>query len=295
MTKITNYSNFIVEGALSTVTDFLKAQYNNIFKDPNQNLNNLFNGFTKKLDTEKNISNLYQRFTKSNQTTIQNEINNAESIDAINKIITDSIKYFYFSLKPVVNKLQNQEFTIQKIFEKSRDKRLQTLMSYPEDQFSNAVQQYVSDAVLPQIKKDAGLELNTTDKQQTQTPTNQPTTEKIMYNIYRILEADQPQQNQQQNQTNQPNQQDELVKYKKSAIKWINLTLFDLLKPKFTLLNSSGNNTGNIVDQLSKSMKNTNNDNAKKMILNKIINMDKQELQNLANTLGLTKDQLGQL
>lgn len=290
MNNLTPYDDFLVEGNLSTVSDFLKAQYNNIFKDPNLLLSNLFNDFTKKLDKEKNVPALYQKFIRTNQNTLQTEINKVESIDAVNKLITENIKYFYFSLKPVVNKLQNEEFTIEKIFERSRDKRLQKLMSYPEDQFSNAVQQYVNDAVLPQIKKDAGLDTTTAEKQQTQTP-NQPTTERIMYNISRILEADNPNQTNQ----NQTKQQQDLLNYKKSAIKWFNLSLFDLLKPKFTLLNSMGTNTGNSVDQLSRMMKGTTNENAKKMILNKIVNMDKEALQNLANYLQIKKEELGQL
>ena len=287
MNNLIKYDEFLIEGTLSTVSDFLKAQFNNIFSDPNQSLNNLFNTFTKKLNNEKNVNNLYQKFIKNNQTIVQNEINTAESIDVINKLITDNIKYFYFSLKPVVNKLQNDEFTMKTIFERSRDKRLQKLMLFPEDQFSNAVQEYVNDAVLPQIKKDAGLDLKDTEKQQTQEPQqtqNQPTQERIMYNITKILEADQ-----------QTNQEEDLVKYKKSAIKWINLSLFDLLKPIFTKMNSLGNNTGNSVDQLSRQMKSTDNDNAKKMILNKIINMDREELQNLANTLGIKEEELGKL
>ena len=110
----------------------------------------------------------------------------------------------------------------------------------------------------------------------------------IKYNITKILEAD-------INPT-APNTTDaNLVSYKKSAIKWINTSLFDLLKPKIQLLNQLGANTGNVVDQLSKQMKGTNNENAKKMILNNILNMNKQELQNLANTLGITPDELGQL
>jgi len=290
MNNLIKYDEFLIEGTLSTVSDFLKAQFNNIFNDPNQSLNNLFNTFTKKLDREKNVTNLYQKFIKNNQTIVQNEINTAESIDVINKIITDNIKYFYFSLKPVLNKLQNDEFTMTTIFERSRDKRLQKLMTFPEDQFSNAVQQYVNDAVLPQIKKDAGLDLKDTEKQQTQEPQqnqNQPTQERIMYNITKILEADETNQ--------QAKQEEDLVKYKKSAIKWFNLSLFDLLKPIFTKMNTLGNNTGNSVDQLSRQMKSTDNDNAKKMILNKIINMDKEELQNLANTLGIKEEELGQL
>ena len=178
-----------------------------------------------------------------------------------------------------MNKLQNDEFTMESIFERSRDKRLQKLMTFPEDQFSNAVQEYVNDAVLPQIKKDAGLDLKDTEKQQTQQPQNQPTQERIMYNITRILEADETNQ--------QTKQEEDLVKYKKSTIKWFNLSLFDLLKPIFTKMNSLGNHTGNSVDQLSRQMKSTDNDNAKKMILNKIINMDREELQKLAEYLGL--------
>jgi hypothetical protein len=287
MKNVIIYDDFLNENTLSSVSKFLKAQYNNIFQTPNQSLNNQFVEFTKKVDTEKNSAYLYQRFIKANQTTVQNEINNAETIEAIDKIVTDEIKYFYFSLKPIVNKLQNTEFTMEKIFERSRDKRLQKLMSYPEDQFSNAVSQYISDAVTPWIKKDAGLEKQS--NQQTQQPvTNEPvtTTERIMYNISRILEADV--------NTTMTNETD-ISKYKKSAIKWINTSLFDLLKPKFQLLNQLGATTSNIVDQLSKQIKSTNNDNAKKMILNKVINMNKQELQNLANTLGITPDELGQL
>ncbi len=289
MRNIIVYDNFLNENTLSSVSKFLKAQYNNIFQNPNQALNNQFVEFTKKVDTEKNSAYLFQRYIRANQTTIQNEINNADTIQAVDKIVTDEIKYFYFSLKPIVNKLQNDEFTMEKVFEKSRDKRLQKLMSYPEDQFSNAVSQYISEAVTPWIKKDAGLEKQT--NQQTQEPNNTatvPTTtsERIMYNIHKILEAD----------VNTTTTTDvDLVQYKKSAIKWINTSLFDLLKPKFQLLNQLGATTSNIVDQLSKQMKSTNNDNAKKMILNKIINMDKQELQNLANTLGITPDELGQL
>ena len=289
MNNLTQYDDFLSEGLLSTVSAFLKAQYNNIFKDPNKALNNLFNDFTKRLDKEKNVSNLYQRFIRSNQTTVQNEINNASSIDEVNKVLTDNIKYFYFSLNPVINKLQDSDFNMKNIFEKSRDKRLQTLMSYPEDQFSNAVQQYVNDGVLPWIKKDSGLDKQE-NKQQIKEPQSQFEKESIMYNIAKILEADDPNQQQQANQQ-QANQEDDLAKYKKSAIKWINITLFDLLKPKFTDINQG--NTGNIVVQLSKQMKGTMNDNAKKTILNNIINMNKEQLQGLANYLQI-KD-LGKL
>lgn len=297
MKNVILFSDYLNETNLSSVSTFLKAQYNNIFQNPNQTLSNLFNTFTKKVDTDKNVAHLYQQYIRVNQTTIQNEINAADTTEVVDKLVTDEIKYFYFTLKPIVNKLQNDEFTIEKIFERSRDKRLMKLMSYPEDQFSNAVTQYISEAVTPWIKKDAGLETQTTQQTQqpatptTTTPTAPPpttTTERIKYNIAKILEAD-------INTTTPSTTDADLVSYKKSAIKWINTSLFDLLKPKIQLLNQLGANTGNAVDQLSKQMKGTNNENAKKMILNKIMNMDKQELQNLANTLGIKQDELGQL
>ena len=289
MINLTSYNDYnLSEAALSSVSTFLKAQYNNIFKEPNIQLSNLFNDFTKKVDKEKNVSNLYQRYLRSNQTSFQNEVNNAETIDAVNKLLIDNIKYFYFTLKPIVNKLQNKEFTTEEIFSRSKDKRLQKLMSYPEDQFSNAVQQYINEGVLPWIKKDAGLDK--TSNQQTQEPKGNvpqttPTTERIMNNIYKILEAD----------TIISDPTADLLAYKKSTIKWINMSLFDLIKPKMQLLNQLGATTSNTVDQLSKQMKGSANENAKKMILNKIMNMDNEGLKNLANSLGLKEEEIGKL
>lgn len=283
-------NNFFLFEELSSVSKFLKAQYNKIFNDPNQALNNLFVDFTKKVDTDKNISNLYQRFIKANQTTITNEINNAESIDAVNKLLSDEIKYFYFSLKPIVNKLQDDEFTIQKIFERSRDKRLMALMSYPEDKFANAVSQYTSQ-IVPEIKKTAGIEEQTTNQNtnQNQEATGEmPTNERIRYNVLRILEADV--------NTNNANADKQLLDYKKSVLNWLNTSLFDLIKQKIQILNKIGGPaTNNTIDQLSNQMKATNNKNAKKMILNHIVNMDKEQLKKLALSLGITEEELGQL
>lgn len=290
MNKIIKYNDFeLNEGVLSSVSNFLKTYYNKIFQEPNQNLNNLFVDFTKKVDKDRNVANLYQRYIRANQNMIQTQINAAETNDAINKLLTDEIKYFYFSLKPVVNKLQHDEFTMEKIFERSKDKRLQTLMSYSEDKFSNSVTQYVGDAVVPWIKKDAGLEQTPQENQQTK----QPTTERIKYNIYKILEADdQVDSNAVKNETDDA---EKLLAYKKSSIKWLNLSLFELLKPKIQFLNKLSAINSNPIDQLSKQMKGTSNDNAKKMILNNIVNMNKEELQNLANTLGLTEEKIGKL
>lgn len=281
-------NNFFLFEELSSVSKFLKAQYNNIFSDPNQTLNNLFVDFTKKVDTDKNTSNLYQRYIKANQTAIQNEVNNAESIDDVNKLLSDEIKYFYFSLKPVVNKLQDNEFTIQKIFERSRDKRLIALMSYPEDKFANAVSQYTNE-IIPEIKKSAGIEENkevTTNTNNTPTETNgeMPTTERIRYNVLKILEAE------------DVNVAQQLADYKKSVMNWLNVSLFELIKQKIQILNKIGGpTTSNAIDQLSNQMKATNNENAKKMILNHVVNMDKEQLKKLALSLGITEEELGQL
>lgn len=146
MKTITKYNEYkkIDEAVLSNISNFLKTQYQKIFPYATQSLNNLFNTFIKKIDIDRNVSNFYQKFIKTNQNIVANEINKSESIDAVNKIITEEIKYFYFTLKLVVTKLQNDEFTIENIFDRSRDKRLIQLMSYPEDQFSNAVSEYTS-------------------------------------------------------------------------------------------------------------------------------------------------------
>ena len=295
MNNLTTYSDFLTEGTLSSVSTFLKAQYNNIFKEPNQNLHNLFTTFIKKSDVDKNVPNLYQRYVRASQTTIQNEINNAETTDAVNKLVTDEIKYFYFSLKSVINKLQNDEFTMKGIFKESGDRALQYLMcgsdekvdSMPEDQFSNAVTNYINKpksgsdpgGAIAQIKTNAELD---------KTP-QQPsvTSENIMYNIYKILEADEV--------VPATDPAADLIKYKKSALTWVNKSLFDLLKPKNQLLTKLGATNSNSVDNLSKQMKGTTNDNAKKMIINKIMNMDKVELSALAKSLGFSEEEIGQI
>lgn len=261
------------------VSIFLKTQYQKIFPDATQSLNNLFNAFIKKIDIDRNISNFYQKFIKTNQTIIANEINKSESIDVVNKIITEEIKYFYFTLKLVVDKLQNDEFTIEKIFERSRDKRLMQLMSYPEEQFSNAVSEYTSTIAIPAIKDNSNINQEP-DSNSENSETS--TTERIIYKISKILEA---------------TEQDNLVAYKKSAINWVNTTLFDLIKQKIQILNKIGSNVimANSIDQLSKQMRGTNNEDAKKKILNKISNMNKTELEQLSNFIGIKKNNLGQL
>lgn len=261
------------------VSIFLKTQYQKIFPDATQSLNNLFNAFIKKIDIDRNTSNFYQKFIKTNQTIIANEINKSESIDVVNKIITEEIKYFYFTLKLVVDKLQNDEFTIEKIFESSRDKRLMQLMSYPEEQFSNAVSEYTSTIAIPAIKDNSNINQEP-DSNSENSETS--TTERIIYKISKILEA---------------TEQDNLVAYKKSAINWVNTTLFDLIKQKIQILNKIGSNVimANSIDQLSKQMRGTNNEDAKKKILNKISNMNKTELEQLSNFIGIKKNNLGQL
>lgn len=278
MKTITKYNEYkkIDEAVLSNISNFLKTQYQKIFPYATQSLNNLFNTFIKKIDIDRNVSNFYQKFIKTNQTIVANEINKSESIDAVNKIITEEIKYFYFTLKLVVDKLQNDEFTIEKIFERSRDKRLMQLMSYPEDQFSNAVSEYTSTIAIPAIKDNSNI------NQEPDSNSETSTTERIIYKISKILEA---------------TEQDNLVAYKKSAINWVNTTLFDLIKQKIQILNKIGSNVimANSIDQLSKQMRGTNNEDAKKKILNKISNMNKTELEQLSNFIGIKKNELGQL
>lgn len=271
------FNELIFEGNLSTISDFLKSNYNKIFNEPNQKMDMMFVNYTKKLDRDKNPSLIYQQFIKANQTLIQSEINNSESIDGINKIISDEIKYFYFSLKPVVNKLQNSEFTMEEIFSSSRDKNLQALMSYPEDKFSNAVTQYI-DTIIDDIENDAGI-----NEVELEDDSVGEMTERVKTKILKILEADDMSMDQ------------NLSQYKQSTIKWFNTSLFELIRKKYQILNNIGSSTSNIVDQLSNEMEGTQNTEAKKMILNKILNMDKEELKNLAISVGISEEELGDL
>ena len=152
MKNIISYNNFKINESIS---DFLKNNYNKIFIEPNINLNNLFNNFMKKIDNEKKVSLLFQSFIKNNQIMIVSEIKKSDSIDNIKNIISDEIKYFYFTLKITVDKLQNDDFTISSIFEKLRDKKLVQLMRFPEDKFSNAIKTYMSDVLIPYLKNES--------------------------------------------------------------------------------------------------------------------------------------------
>ena len=281
--NIIYYNTFLLENSQSSISEFLKSQYNQIFPDPTQSLNNLFSSFTKSLETEKNVSILYLNYLKNSQTLTQNEINNSKSVIEVDKVLTESIKYFYFSLIPIINKLQNDEFTINSIFGKSRDKNLITLMSYPEDKFSNAVSTYVT-SLKPKTTTNTTTVAPTATTNTTEAPTvSESITDRINHKIDRILEAD------------YNINEDSLINYKKTVINWINMSLFDSIKPKLQFLRQIGPNISNSVDQLSSQMKGTKNENAKKIILNKIINMNNDELKTLVNTLGLTKEQLGDL
>lgn len=181
--------------------------------------------------------------------------------------------------------MQNNEFTIQSIFSRYKDKRLMILMSYDEDKFSNAVDEYFEQAVVTQLKEMSGI-----SKEEIQNTQSESTTERINYDIRKILEAYDVEETNVEDKA-----KTELLVYKKNAINWINITLFDLLKPKMQILNKMNVDSGNLVNQISNKIKGTTNDNAKNMIINKIINMNNNELKNLANTLGLSEDETGKI
>jgi hypothetical protein len=247
--------------------DFLKRNYNKIFGKTNGSLHNLFGQFIKKADKDNNLPNLYQKYVKSFQVNVKNEINNSESVNDVNLIVSDFVKYFYFSLSYVVDRLQNDEFNMESIFDKSRDKNLKILMTYPVDKFSNAVSEYVGQYVIPNIKKDSNID-----------DTIEDTSERIKYNVKKIFEA---------------TEEEKLADYKKSATKWVN-SIFDLIKYKYQLINQLSNNNIDM-NSIVSNMNGTDNDNAKKMIINKVINLDKMDLEKLSKFLGLTEDEIGKL
>ena len=78
--NIISYNNYLTESSQSYISEFLKSQYDKIFPDPTQSLNNLFSSYVKSLDVEKNVSAVYQNYLKNSQTLTQNEINNSKSV-----------------------------------------------------------------------------------------------------------------------------------------------------------------------------------------------------------------------
>jgi len=287
--KIITYNRYLNEDFFN---DF-KTNYFKLFKDIDQDINRDFGNYLKKLETENDfniISKTFNQFLSANQTTFSTKIDNSETIDQINKLILDNLKVIYFSTLPTVTKFNNQNFTMDLIFQKSADKNFKNLMNMPEKSFSDACTQYVNTIMIPEINKKVGIQTQTN---QTNNPTAQnvnnqttPTTEKYNNMLKKILEADQPDKK----------TLDDLKNYKTVTKNWFNAFYKSLFDSSKLLVNQETKNTtvNKGVDQIVKTMTNSKNELAKKQLINKITTMSKEELQKLGDSLGLKKEEIGE-
>lgn len=318
--NVSKYNDYLNEDFFS---DF-KTNYFKLFQDADEDLNRDFGNYMKKLETENDfnvISKTYNQFLRANQTTFSTKVDSAESIDVVNKLILDNLRIMYFSTLPTVTKFNDQSFTMETIFQKTADKNFKKLMMLPEKKFADGCTQYVNDIMIPEINKKAGIQTqtdqtnnpNTNTQNKTQTPNqtaNQqqpaaPTTESYRSVLMRILEADQtapptanPPQQPAPAETTEPDKKavDDLKNYKNTTKNWFNAfykSLFDGSKMMVQDM-TRDTNVNKSIDLIVKTMKNSNNELAKKQLLTKITNMSKDELQKMGDSLGLQKNEIGE-
>jgi len=278
-----NYLEFMNENFY----DDFKSTYMKLFNESDEDIKNELGTLFKKIDDETDylkIVNTFEDFLSSNQNSLNTKIDNSEGQETINKLLNDNLKAIYFALKSIQIKLDDKDFA--DIFEQAKDKNLKNLMDMKRDKFSDAIPIFVKDYMIPQIEKMAGIK-----------------------KIEKVQEADeftqsnvaQPIQVQAQNKPqSEPQTQDEksqkLDTYKEKSKEWFKYIygmIWDKLKPIKNKLNTNKQVSSNI-DQLSKLMKNSSNEEAKKQLLKKITSLSKENLDKLGNFLNLNKEELGE-
>lgn len=261
--------------------DNFKSKYAKLFNESDEDIKKELDILFKKIDDETDflkVVNIFDDFLSSNQKTLNSKIENSQGQEAINKLLSDNLKTIYFALKSIIIKLDDKDFT--DIFEKSKDKNLRNLMNMKQDKFSDAVPVYVKDYMIPQIEK-----MSNTQK------------------VQKVQEADeistQPVQNQPQAQPQTQPQQDktkQLETYKTKSKEWFNYVYgmtWDKLKTVKNKMNTSRLLSSNI-DQISKLMKNSTNEEAKKQLLKKITSLTKEELNKIGDILKINKEEIGE-
>jgi len=276
------YLEFINE---SFYDDF-KSKYFKLFKESDEDIKNELGTLFKRIDDETDylkVVNTFDDFLSSNQNSLNTKIDNSEGQDSINKLLSDNLKAIYFALKSVQIKLDDKDFV--NIFERAQDKNLKNLMDMKRDKFSDAVPTYVKDYMIPQIEKSAGIvktqetKVNEAD-QVAQPNVAQPTQ----------VQAQPTTQNEPEDKTKQ------LETYKEKSKEWFNYIygmVWNKLKPIKNKLNTN-KQVSTHIDQLTKLMKNSTNEEAKKQLLKKISSLSKEGLDKLGEFLNLNKEELGE-
>ncbi len=277
---IYKYSQFITED----FNDDFKSKYIKLFNNSDDDIKNELEVLFKKIDNETDqlkTVNVFDDFLSSNQNTLKMKISESVNQDSINKLLSDNLKSIYFAIKSIQIKLNSDDFI--DIFEQLKDENLKNLMEMKADKFSDAVPVYVKDYMIPQIKKMSNIQ-----KVQEMT----------------IFEAEvvqpsvvQPNTTQSQVQTEIPaeNNNKQLETYKTKSNEWFDYIygmVWNKVKNIKTQLNSNKQILNNI-DQVSNLMKNSDNEEAKKQLLNKIISLSKEQLNKLGDILKLNMNEIG--
>ena len=273
------YLEFINE---SFYDDF-KSKYFKLFDNSDEDIKNKLGTLFKKIDEETDylkVVNTFDDFLSSNQNSLNSKIDNSEGQETINKLLSDNLKSIYFALKSIQIKLDDEDFA--NIFEQTKDKNLKNLMDMKRDKFSDAVPIYVKNYIIPQIEKLAGIEK--TQKVQEAEEFAQP-------NVAQPTQV----QTQPESQS-EPQNNEQLTTYKEKSKEWFNYIygiVWDKLKTIKNKLNTNRQVSTNI-DQLTKLMKNSTNEEAKKQLLKKITSLSKENLDKLGDFLNLNKEELGE-
>ena len=277
------YSEFILN---ENFYDDFKSKYFKLFNESDEDIKNQMGTLFKKIDDETDFSKIvkiFDDYLSSNQKTLNNKIDESQGQEAINKLLSDNLKAIYFTLKAVQIKLDDKDFT--DIFEKAKDKNFQNLMKMKRDKFSDAVPTYVNDYMIPQIKEMAGVE-----------ETEQVQESKLYEEETVQVQGTQNVQVQDTEQENTEQENDkQLTNYKEKSKEWFYYVygmIWDKLKTINNKLNTNRQISSNI-DQLSNLMKNSDNEEAKKHLLKKIVSLSKEDLNKVGELLGINKEELG--
>lgn len=270
MKHLYQYKQFLNENFY----DDFKNKYSKLFNESDVDIKNELDMLLKKIDNETNhikVINIFDDFLSTNQNTLNDKIEKNENQEPINKIIGDNLKSIYFAIRNVQLKLTDESFN--EVFEKSKDKNFKNLMEMKSDKFSDAVDIYIKDYMIPQIEKMSGIKKTQESKiyEQDAQPEVQPTDA--------------------QKEKNQ-----KLKTYKEKSKEWFNYVygmIWDKLK-KVKYKMETNKNIMNNIDQLSKLITTSDNLEAKKQLFKKITTLSKEGLNKLSDILKLNKDEIGE-
>lgn len=259
---IHNYSSFISLNE-NISNDFKNSKYFKVlFDNSDEFIKSEIINMLKKIDIKEKdkIIKIFENYLSENQNYINKKVDEYD-IDSIDKLLSDNIKNIYFSLYYTQQKIDNKEFS--NIFEKA-DKDLKKLMELGINDFSNYVSNnYIDKYITPKINKITTKEINNEDQNK-------------------------------ENQNEENNIKNKNLEYIKNFKSFFN-SIFDMIWKKLKNIKTEVRNNRKLnlsIEQLSGLMKNSNNNEAKIKLLRKISSISKEDLKNIAISVGLNTEEM---